>query len=122
VGSVSFTVVPPPTGDTTPPQVSASVTGNQDWAWNYVGFATVTFSAQDSGSGVDTVEYSVDGQPYAVYTKPLNIDQPGQHTVHYRATDNAGNTSDVQTAQFAVVESAQNSHCSKAHACTGSSR
>ncbi|RCG28747.1 copper-binding protein [Sphaerisporangium album] len=106
VGSVAFTVVAPDQKDTTPPQVSAQLTGNQDWAWNYVGSATLTISATDADSGVDKVEYSLDGQPYAVYTKPLAVDQPGAHNVSYRASDKAGNTSAVGTAKFMVVKAA----------------
>jgi hypothetical protein len=120
VGSVQFTVATPPSGDTTPPQVSAVVTGSQDWAWNYVGSATVTISATDTGSGVASTEYSLDGQLYAAYTGPLKVNQPGQHTVHFRATDKAGNTSAVATATFTVVKSTSDSHCSKAdkkHTC-----
>jgi hypothetical protein len=104
VGSTSFTVVAPSGQDTTPPQVSARATGDQDWAWNYVGSATVTISASDTDSGVATVEYSLDGQPFAAYTKPFVVGQPGAHTVRFRATDKAGNTSDVSTAKFAVVK------------------
>ncbi|WP_203945697.1 OmpL47-type beta-barrel domain-containing protein, partial [Planotetraspora thailandica] len=111
VGSVAFTVVAPQGQDTTAPQVTAQVTGNQDWAWNYVDSATLTVSASDTGSGVDTVEYSIDGQPFAVYTKALVVNQPGAHTVNYRATDKAGNTSNVSTAKFSVVEAG--SDCSK---------
>ncbi|MGW6504100.1 OmpL47-type beta-barrel domain-containing protein [Nonomuraea angiospora] len=106
VGSVTFTVAAPPGQDTTPPQVTAQITGNMDWAWNYVGSATVTLTATDAGSGVDTVEYSLDGQPYAVYARPLAVSQPGAHTVTYRATDKAGNTSAVGTARFMLVKSA----------------
>jgi hypothetical protein len=114
VGSVQFTVVAPPSGDTTPPQVSAVVTGSQDWAWNYVGSATVTISASDTESGVASVEYSLDGQPYAAYTGPLTVNQPGKHTVTYRATDKAGNTSAVGTATFTVVKKSKSGkECSK---------
>jgi hypothetical protein len=113
VGSVTFTVVAPPGKDTTPPQVSVKITGNQDWAWNYVGSATMTISASDTESGVDKVEYSLDGQPFAVYTQPLVVNQPGTHSVSYRATDKAGNTSNVGTAKFAVVEAGSGSECSK---------
>ncbi|MEV6038978.1 chitobiase/beta-hexosaminidase C-terminal domain-containing protein [Nonomuraea sp. NPDC052116] len=113
VGSVTFTVAAPPGEDTTPPQVTAQITGNMDWAWNYVGSATVTLTATDAGSGVDKVEYSLDGQPYAVYAKPLAVTQPGAHTVTYRATDKAGNTSAVGTARFMLVKSAPGPGCPK---------
>ncbi|MGI5160097.1 OmpL47-type beta-barrel domain-containing protein [Microbispora sp. CA-102843] len=102
-GSVTFTVVAPKQDDTTPPTVSAQLTGSMDWAWNYVGSAKLTITATDAGSGVDTIEYSLDGQPFALYTKALVVDQPGAHTVSYRATDKAGNTSNVATAKFSVV-------------------
>ncbi len=113
VASVTFTVVAPQQKDTTPPQVSAQLTGNQDWAWNYVGSATVTITATDTESGVDKVEYSLDGQPFAVYTKPLAVDQPGTHNVSYRATDKAGNTSNVSTAKFMVVKADLGAGCPK---------
>nr|WP_203981251.1 chitobiase/beta-hexosaminidase C-terminal domain-containing protein [Planosporangium flavigriseum] len=120
VGSVQFTVVTPPApGDTTAPQVSAVIAGSMDWAWNYVDSATVTISATDAGSGVATIEYSVDGQAFAAYTAPLTINQPGRHTVTYRATDKAGNTSAVGTASFSVVKSKSKTkpadRCEKEH-------
>ncbi|SIR23948.1 Ig-like domain (group 3), partial [Microbispora rosea] len=107
VGSVTFKVVAPQQDDTTAPQVSAQLSGSMDWAWNYVGSATLTISATDSGSGVATVEYSLDGQPFALYSKPVAVSQPGAHTVSYRATDKAGNASDVASVSFTVVSAEQ---------------
>ncbi|MBF8191431.1 copper-binding protein [Nonomuraea sp. K274] len=112
-GSLTFTVVAPQGEDTTPPQVSVAFTGNQDWAWNYVGSAKATISANDTESGVDKVEYSLDGQPFAVYAQPLTVAQPGTHTVTYRATDKAGNTSAVGTATFRLVKAASDAECPK---------
>ncbi|ROT29456.1 DUF1080 domain-containing protein [Micromonospora sp. HM5-17] len=103
VQSVSFTVVTPPDPDTTPPTVTATVTGDRDDTGAYLGAATVTLTATDDGSGVERVEYSLDGQPYARYTAPLTVNQPGEHTVSYRATDQAGNTSTPQSTSFTVV-------------------
>ncbi|MEV1290337.1 family 16 glycoside hydrolase [Micromonospora sp. NPDC049679] len=101
--SVSFTVVSPPTQDTTPPTVSAAVSGDRDANGAYVGAATVTVTAADTESGVDKTEYSLDGAAYAVYSGPVTVIQPGQHTVSYRATDKAGNTSAPQSVSFTVV-------------------
>lgn len=103
-GSVTFTVVEPPQQDTTPPEVSAEVSGEQNEAGEYVGAAMVSLSAEDAGSGVDTVEYSLDGAGYAAYTGPVEVSQPGAHMVSYRATDNAGNTSEPGMIHFTVVE------------------
>ncbi|PZG02722.1 glycosyl hydrolase [Micromonospora deserti] len=101
---VSFTVVDPPAPDTTAPTVTAAVSGQRDDAGAYVGSATVTLSATDTESGVDRIEYSLDGQPYAVYSAPVTVNQPGQHTLSYRATDKAGNTSAAQQVSFTVVD------------------
>src|SRR5690606_5356875 len=105
-GSVTFTVVEEdvePEPDTTPPEVTAEVTGEQDENGAYVGSATVTVTATDADSGVDTVEYALDGGDWTAYTEALTVTEPGEHTVDYRATDAAGNTADG-TVTFAVVE------------------
>src|SRR6266545_4574686 len=71
--SVSFTVVLPPVPDTTPPVAAAQVTGERNADGAYVGTATVTVTATDTESGVDRIEYSLDGAPYAVYTAPVAV-------------------------------------------------
>jgi len=105
--SVAFTVADPPDPDNTPPTTSAAVTGERDGEGNYVGEATVTITATDEGSGVATVEYALDGGPYAAYTAPVTVGQPGAHTVAYRATDKAGNTSAPKTVTFTVVDDSE---------------
>jgi plastocyanin len=105
VGSVSFTVVEQDPDDTTPPEVSAEVSGDQDADGNYVGAATVTITAEDDQSGVDTVEYNLNDTGWQDYTAPVTVNTPGEHLVEYRATDNAGNTSDVGSLAFTVIES-----------------
>ncbi|MBE1489421.1 hypothetical protein H4W31_005059 [Plantactinospora soyae] len=102
--SVAFEVADTSTPDTTPPTVTGGVTGDRDDNGGYLGAATVTISATDTESGVERVEYSLDGQPYAAYTAPVTVNTPGQHTVDYRATDEAGNTSAPQSLAFQVVE------------------
>ncbi|WP_446696943.1 OmpL47-type beta-barrel domain-containing protein, partial [Streptomyces spiralis] len=103
VKSVSFAVVAAPPQDTTAPETSATVSGTKDASGNYVDSATVTVSASDSGSGVDKVEYALDGGAYATYTGPVKVSAVGQHTLAYRASDKAGNTSAVKSVSFAVV-------------------
>jgi plastocyanin len=102
--SVAFTVVAAPPEDTTPPVTGATVDGTKDSAGAYVGSAKVTVSATDEGgSGVAGVEYSLDAGPYLAYTGPVVVDRVGRHTVAYRATDKAGNTSAPVTVSFTVV-------------------
>ncbi|MEU8174261.1 chitobiase/beta-hexosaminidase C-terminal domain-containing protein [Microbispora hainanensis] len=103
VQSVTFTVVAPQPEDITPPEVSASVTGDKNADGDYVDSATVTISATDSESGVETVEYALDGGAFQAYSAPVPVDQVGEHTVRYRATDKAGNTSEVRSVTFTVV-------------------
>ncbi|MEV0718943.1 family 16 glycoside hydrolase [Asanoa sp. NPDC050611] len=102
-GSVQFTVVDAPNPDQTAPTATAAVAGNKDNTGAYIGAATVTVTATDADSGVATVEYSLDGAPYAAYTAPVTVNQPGAHTVSYRATDQAGNTSTPKSVAFSVV-------------------
>ncbi|MCT2584313.1 OmpL47-type beta-barrel domain-containing protein [Actinophytocola gossypii] len=90
--------------DTTPPTVTAEVTGSQDADGNYVGSATATLTAADDGSGVDTVEYQLDGGAWTAYTEPVVVNAVGDHTLLYRATDVAGNVSEEGTTSFSVVE------------------
>ncbi|MFG2126681.1 OmpL47-type beta-barrel domain-containing protein [Streptomyces sp. NPDC048751] len=102
--SVQFTVVSAPPRDTTPPVTGATVTGTRNSDGAYVGKARVTVSATDpGGSGVARVEYSLDGGPYLAYTAPVVVDRVGAHTVAYRASDQAGNTSQARTVSFTVV-------------------
>jgi len=90
-------------GDTTPPAVTADVAGTRDAAGNYVGSATVTIAATDTGSGVATVEYSLDGAAWTPYTAPVVVTTVGTHMLHYRATDVAGNVAAEKMAGFTVV-------------------
>ena len=90
--------------DTTPPTVSATVSGEQDDEGNYVGSATVTVTATDAGSGVDTVEYQIDDTGYEPYTAPATVSAIGDQAVQFRATDNEGNVSETGSVQFRVVE------------------
>lgn len=102
--SVEFTVVAPPAEDRTPPETSAEVEGDKNSDGAYIGRAKVTVSATDADSGVDKVEYSLDGGPYVAYAAPVVVDRVGRHTVAYRASDKAGNTAPAKTAAFTVDE------------------
>ncbi|AWE53402.1 OmpL47-type beta-barrel domain-containing protein [Streptomyces nigra] len=104
---VRFTVVPAPEDDTTPPVTGVTVEGTKNSSGAYVGNAKVTVTATDEhhGSGVDRIEYSIDAGPYLAYTAPVVVDRAGTHTLAYRATDKAGNTSAARTVAFTVVSS-----------------
>ncbi|MCX5339394.1 DUF1080 domain-containing protein [Streptomyces atratus] len=103
--SVGFTVVAPPTQDKTPPETSAEVEGDKNSDNAYITSAKVTVTATDAESGVDRIEYSLDGGPYLAYTTTVIVDRVGYHTVAHRATDKAGNTSVAKQVSFTVAES-----------------
>ncbi len=101
---VAFTVVTPPTPDSTPPTTSAAVSGQRNSDGAYITSATVRLTAADDDSGVERVEYSLDGGPYLAYTTPVVVDRVGYHSVLHRATDKAGNTSEPRKVSFTVAE------------------
>ncbi|MEU8504051.1 family 16 glycoside hydrolase [Streptomyces brevispora] len=103
--AVDFTVVEPPTQDTTPPETSAKVAGDKNSDGAYLTSAKVTVTATDAGSGVDKIEYSLDGGPYLAYSGTVIVDRVGYHTVAHRATDKAGNTSEAKRVAFTVAQS-----------------
>ncbi|MFJ3526906.1 OmpL47-type beta-barrel domain-containing protein [Streptomyces sp. NPDC090132] len=103
--AVEFTVVEPPSEDTTPPETSAKVAGDKNSDGAYLTSAKVTVTATDADTGVDKVEYSLDGGPYLAYTATVIVDRVGYHTVAHRATDKAGNTSEAKQTSFTVAQS-----------------
>lgn len=103
-GSLAFTVVEGQGADTTPPTVTAKAAGEQNADGAYLDTATVTLSAADEESGVDTVEYQLDGGEFQPYTDPVVVEGVGEHMVHYRATDKAGNASKEGMLGLTIVE------------------
>ncbi|MER7478008.1 family 16 glycoside hydrolase [Streptomyces sp. NPDC126510] len=101
--SAAFTVVAPQSDDTTAPETSATVSGERNADGAYIDMATVTVSASDTGSGVNTIEYAVGSGAWQPYTGPVMVHQVGEHTVRYRATDKAGNVAAEKSVRFAVV-------------------
>ncbi|MFI1014971.1 OmpL47-type beta-barrel domain-containing protein [Streptomyces sp. NPDC020965] len=102
--TAEFRVAAPPTDDTTAPETSATVSGERDGQGRYLDMATVTVSASDSGSGVNTVEYAIgaDGA-WQPYTAPVMVHAVGAHTVRFKATDRAGNAAAAKSVEFTVV-------------------
>ncbi|GAB3569908.1 hypothetical protein GCM10027445_22450 [Amycolatopsis endophytica] len=103
VQMLSFTIAE--AGDVTAPVVAVQLAGPQNWSWDYVGPVTVTLSATDESSAVSRIQYSVDGAVFQRYAEPFVIDHVGTHTIRYRATDEAGNTSATASVTFTVVAS-----------------
>ncbi|MFH2084841.1 MAG: fibronectin type III domain-containing protein [Candidatus Omnitrophota bacterium] len=59
---------------------------------NYAALASsFSITAADDLSGVDYVEYEIDGGGIQRYQEPFPIDGEGEHSISYRAVDRAGN-------------------------------
>ncbi len=102
-----------PVADTTPPAVFIE----QPVEGEHVRRAAVlSVAATDTGSGVSSVDHSLDGQPQwsslalSATTGRYMLDvgglPDGAHAVSVRAADNAGNVSDVQLRRFIVDNTA----------------
>jgi PKD repeat protein len=95
--------------DVTAPTVEATLdpaAPNGDPAPGYEGTyntpVTVTLDATDEGSGVEKVEYALDGGEWTTYDEPVTVEDEGGHTVEYRASDNAGNVSTTESVSFEI--------------------
>ena len=78
--------------DTQPPAISGSISGVAgDNGW-YLSDVTFTASASDAspGSGLSSLDLSLDGGGWSAYTGPLVL-SGGSHAVDLRAADAAGN-------------------------------
>jgi glucose/arabinose dehydrogenase/PKD repeat protein len=91
--------------DTTAPTVSATLdpaapNGNGGF---YTSPVTVTLTGVDESPGAVKVEYKIDGAAnWTTYTAPFQVGADGAHTVTYRATDAAGNVSEVGSSTVKV--------------------
>jgi hypothetical protein len=82
--------------DVTPPSTTPSF--NPASGGVYKVAQTVTLSATDTGSGVKTIFYKVDGGTTTTYTAPFSISGDGLHNFSYWAVDNAGVTEAMHTS------------------------
>ncbi len=87
--------------DTLTPNLNLAISGTTGLNGWYKSHVQVTASGDDSGSGLASIEYSVDGGAWASYTSALTFID-GVHSLSVRATDAAGNI--TQTDQQIRVD------------------
>ena len=68
----------------------------------FTGPTQVTLAGADSGSGLDKLEYRLDGGDWTTYSAPVTISGNGPHTLEHRATDVAGNVGAVGTGTYTI--------------------
>ncbi|MGH9660612.1 MAG: OmpL47-type beta-barrel domain-containing protein, partial [Bryobacteraceae bacterium] len=86
--------------DTITPLINLSITGTPGSSGYFVSNIQVSVPASDSGSGLSSLECSVDNGAWTTNKGPVSF-ADGQHTLQCRAYDNAGNVTitPVQTYQ-----------------------
>jgi sugar lactone lactonase YvrE len=95
------------------PQTTATPSGTQIGG-AYQGPVSVTLSATDDLSGLQSISYSLDGGPTIIdqinggpntpYTDQFSVAVPGSHTVTYFSTDVAGNVEPSQSIGFTIIQ------------------
>lgn len=78
--------------DNTPPNLQISLNGQQNGQGWFIGPVTVTITATDIESGINTLDYSVDlGGQLNQYTGPFVVTAGQVNLIVVQATDHAGN-------------------------------
>src|SRR5262249_39655556 len=79
--------------DTSAPQTNIAVSGTPGLSGWYKSPLTVTLSGVDAspGSGIGTIEYSLNNGPFLRYNAPFTLSTAGTTRITARATDRAGN-------------------------------
>ena len=88
-----------------PPLIAAEVLGQEDGLGNYRGDVQVSLSATDrSGSGIKSLQYSLDGLTYTDYADPIALVLPtGLNEITYDLSIRAVDNNDNQTQQSLSV-------------------
>ena len=73
------------------------------------GIAIVYLTAEDSGSGIDRIEYSVNGNNRAVYTEPVVLLKEGLNNFVWEAFDISGKSSGIKTSNIRVSKNTSSS-------------
>ena len=90
--------------DTASPTVSATVDPRRPAAggWYDTAVAIAIDGRDGSGSGVTSIEYRIGNGGFQTYRGPVRIGDAGTHVVRFRATDAAGNESELGSVTVKV--------------------
>lgn len=107
---LNYAIITPATSgsDNTPPAVAVRLNGSLQSPGVYNNEVTATIEASDTGgSGLASVQYSLNSGAYTNYTTPLRITTEGSYTIRARATDGNGNQTVTDIQSFRVVKASQ---------------
>jgi flagellar hook assembly protein FlgD len=88
--------------DDTDPQSRSAMAGTLGLDGWFVGPATITLSATDTGSGLSSRRYAIDGGPTRTYSAPFVLTSPAAHRVAYYGVDRAGNRETIRAITVKV--------------------
>jgi len=89
--------------DGSPPTANVTLTGTETEPDVYENSVTIQVTGNDGLSGVDSVEYTMDGSDWTTYQDAFHVSSTGEHTLTYRAVDTAGNTGASQYRSFEIA-------------------
>jgi hypothetical protein len=91
--------------DTLAPTTTDILSGTLLTTDTYLGTTTLTLTAEDNegGVGVESTEYSFDGETWIEYVTPVEVTEEGAHTISYRSTDWFGNTEEIKSVTFTII-------------------
>jgi hypothetical protein len=89
--------------DTVAPVTSAQLAGTLAGDGSYISSVTVTLTASDVTSGVQSEQYRVDGGPWRTYSSPFALGGNGTHMLDYFATDVAGIAESVRGQSIRIT-------------------
>jgi hypothetical protein len=94
--------------DNIAPTVAVQLDGVLKSAGTYSNEVTVSVQASDEGgSGLASVQYSLNNGSYTTYNAPFKITTEGSYTIRGRATDGSGNQTTTDAKSFSIVKSSQ---------------
>jgi len=73
--------------------------GGNGW---YISNVTITLTAKDDISGVDSTYYKLDNDGWIKYLGSITIPDDGEHTIKYYSIDKAGNMGETKSAAFKI--------------------
>ncbi|MDD1747138.1 MAG: pre-peptidase C-terminal domain-containing protein [Methanomassiliicoccales archaeon] len=88
--------------DVSPPSTSSSLSGTSGSNGWYRSSVTITLTAIDSGSGVASTFYRVNGGSYDEYLAPFAISSQGTFTIDYYSVDNVGNAESARSVNVRI--------------------
>jgi len=87
--------------DTIAPVTTATLSGTLSGSV-YVSSVKVTLTPTDSGSGVASTSYQIDGGSWLTYAAPFTVSALGSHTVKFYSKDKAGNVESTKSVSFTI--------------------